>query len=499
MSSVLINRRKNKIKIVSNVVSDSADYGYDIILIAGQSNAVGRATPSNDTEMSASDATTIDITHPEVFQWGRTAPNNGKIILAKDPLEHVDAGGGSIGFGMTFARRYVENIAKSRRVLLVATAKGGSSVTTWHPSTGIYYTDAKARVEAALSSTGDPYATNRLVAILWLQGESDANMDPGEYMNRLSEMVAAFRTELSSPNVPFIAANIVRKTDLSFDPMRSLLATIPLSITNSAIVETSDLGSYDQLHYRANALRTIGHRMYEYYRLMTTEKPASLLYPSKIEYRVVADPATGTFRDAMGKKVVYLDDFPVSYGVITDSVRGAVIERVNNTSQQSLIVKDVPTKLEYTRALWIYYYKKVVGSTSTRNLVTSPNILVNGNISFQNLNIAGGDEGLRIGEDNTFDANTPYLLSNIMIPYDTWVHLTVVRRRNGQYRLYINGALMYHGTFAKTFIPRADSWVGIGNLGIGNERSAPGRYDRVTEWARSLTDKEVMEHYLFDK
>lgn len=158
--------------------------GYDVMVIAGQSNAVGVGAAQVDDELAGNK----DI-EGRIFQLGRCTyngkPANKVIIPATDPLQHwgCDVEGASPnkkGFGLPFARRYVQKFLQpGRRVLLLPVAKSGSSILAWQKDArnrpnvkdyqeAVFYSDMLDRLNFVLKDS-----RNRLVAFHWQQGETD--------------------------------------------------------------------------------------------------------------------------------------------------------------------------------------------------------------------------------------------------------------------------------------------------------------------------------------
>jgi hypothetical protein len=205
--------------------------GYDIVIVAGQSNAVGAGLgPYTDSYKTPR----VDA---RIFQVGRNIPNcvldDGKVVAASDVLEHWNncPSSGGIGFGMAFARRWViHNLANDRNVLIVPAAYGGTSLNQWVDSSVIMdktanlYQDLIKKTRFALAAGG---SQNRIVAILWLQGESDvlacvANptlyplCDYNNYthvwiqwINRTSNLFHSFRQQFSASTIPIAAGGFV--------------------------------------------------------------------------------------------------------------------------------------------------------------------------------------------------------------------------------------------------------------------------------------------------
>lgn len=160
------------------------DPGYDIVVVAGQSNAIGYG------QLPAFEAPellglTEDPTHPcsRVCQLGRAGVNEHtsvedlKVLPAVNPLDHVNSG--KIGFAMTYAKRLSTLLPANRKVLIVPVALGGTSILYWSPGVKTFdkegreiflYNNMISRVNSALQMEGK---SNRIVAFLWQQGEAD--------------------------------------------------------------------------------------------------------------------------------------------------------------------------------------------------------------------------------------------------------------------------------------------------------------------------------------
>lgn len=176
------------------------DVGYDIIVLAGQSNMVG--INSGGT----ADTARLDVTDPRVWAYNPYVPYQG-ISLAIDPLVQSGTGYG-VGPGMPFARWYAGLIPQNRKVLLIpvaagGTALGGTVVPRWHPNlTGSLYDTMVSVTQAALTAAGP---NSRVAAVLWGQGENDgdAGRTQAQYSADLLALVDATRTTFGNVNLPF--------------------------------------------------------------------------------------------------------------------------------------------------------------------------------------------------------------------------------------------------------------------------------------------------------
>lgn len=143
--------------------------GYDIIIVAGQSNAVGFGSGPSDSladkglesyirQISRYDDVTLSVIG--VSEAQALHHHNWK---ERNVLRQA-------GFALPIARRYVQTaLAANRRVLIVPAAMAGTHIAPWQPGK-TYYEDMKKRISYALRIGG---LRNRIVAFHWQQGEAD--------------------------------------------------------------------------------------------------------------------------------------------------------------------------------------------------------------------------------------------------------------------------------------------------------------------------------------
>lgn len=202
MGSILTTRRTNP----------TADLGYDIFLIAGQSNTYSSTTSSGDTCPNP----TLDSTDEDIKQWGRFDGEDGTVITAEEPLDHIGYLGArppsdKVGWALTFAKMYKAqgHLGYGRKILLVPCGEGGSGFADnkWNQGDADY-NDAKNRVLAALAEGA---GNNQLKAILWHQGEDESGnaTNAANHAAALLAMIDAFRSDFGLPNLPFIAGGLI--------------------------------------------------------------------------------------------------------------------------------------------------------------------------------------------------------------------------------------------------------------------------------------------------
>lgn len=207
---------------VVNGITDPSNLGYDVVLLAGQSNMVGYGA-------GGIELTYLDTPDPRIAQYAGCGNYLDQIVSAVDPLFHNEQRGGSIGHAMSFGRLLVPELPTNRKLLLVPCAHGSTGFSSssleeppagyhhsaggsWDPTLGAggfsLYEFAIAQANAALALD----AKNKLIAILWLQGEEDAEHGLGEatYRTRLDELIAGFRSRITgAEDIPFLLGQMV--------------------------------------------------------------------------------------------------------------------------------------------------------------------------------------------------------------------------------------------------------------------------------------------------
>lgn len=203
----------------AGVPAESLPTGYNIIIVAGQSNSVGLAA-SNSAD------TTPDTLGPggtelvKQFGTARALGNYGTIVSGADPLTLAQGGlnSGSTSIGSQFARAYAA--ATGRKTLIVhvgysntdligtikawqytATpaappATSGGNVTV---SINNLYSNLIYEANRALTAANAAEAGSAIVGLIWVQGENDANQNiaGNTYYNALSAVIDGFRAQVT--------------------------------------------------------------------------------------------------------------------------------------------------------------------------------------------------------------------------------------------------------------------------------------------------------------
>lgn len=245
------------IKIVPN-------FGYDIFLIAGQSNTLYGLPNSADT---IPDTGGLDSTDSDIKQLGRFSPNTDIVMDGSEPLEHNTSHRlGHVGWALAFAKWYKENILVSgRKILLVPCGVGATSFSGNHWNEGdVQYEDLVARANTA-KSIGS--SSNTIKALLWHQGESDtASLTGTAYKTAWKAMVSALETDISETNLvcvvgglhPYGIANTAGystiNTALSQLPAERLLTGYASTSSPTTFTNEAGTGAPD-IHFTARTMR----------------------------------------------------------------------------------------------------------------------------------------------------------------------------------------------------------------------------------------------------
>lgn len=235
--------------------------GLDIFLLAGQSNMKGRATIEMEPEVNPN----LFFFHSTQKQW----------FLARDPLhakgtpDLIDGSDNSgTGPGLSFAEKVIESMPE-RKIGLIPSAVGGAPMDSFG-SQGVNYLGSIELVKQAKEACSLPC---RLKAILWLQGESDAQEEKhGDYEAKLLSLVKRYRADLKDPELPFLACTIgsfVNKGPFLFGrEINENLLGLPRHHPKTVCIDARDLKDGhigDQMHYDLPSQKEIGRRYAEAY------------------------------------------------------------------------------------------------------------------------------------------------------------------------------------------------------------------------------------------
>ncbi|MDQ3291471.1 MAG: sialate O-acetylesterase [Bacteroidota bacterium] len=223
-----------------------------VFILAGQSNMAGRG------QVEPADT----IPNERIF----TINQKGEVITAKEPLHFYEPNNTGLGSGLSFAKTLIKQVPDSISILLIPTAVGGSSISQW-------LGDSTHRNVKLLTNFKEKVATGKSLgqvkAILWHQGESDANpTDIPLYKTRLTNLFTQFREIMGDRNLPIILGELgtFSKDKNEWRQINEQIHQYSSSDPNTTVVSTSDLKHKgDNIHFDSNSLRLMGQRYAQAY------------------------------------------------------------------------------------------------------------------------------------------------------------------------------------------------------------------------------------------
>ena len=271
-----------------------SDEKYDIILLIGQSNAEGYGIgPVEDEYVPCESIMQFTDSYPVMYRLNAEGVDELDVpeetVYRITPMaENTRKGAGKLGcLAISFANEYQKAFGSGseKKTLVVKAAIGGTGFMReqWTPD-GVLYKGALEMTDMALGLNSE----NRLAAILWHQGESEAIDGKGKgydylysfYVNSLTRLMTDLEDKYGK--IPFIAGGycedwIPRFAEESAaidDATRAVIEKFDLA----GYVATEGLGSNDRIvkgkylddvHFNRPALYELGRRYFELYRELT--------------------------------------------------------------------------------------------------------------------------------------------------------------------------------------------------------------------------------------
>ncbi len=226
---------------------------FHLFLLVGQSNMAGRGKVAEEDRTP----------HPRVLMLDRS----GSWVPAVDPLHFDKPNVVGVGLGKTFGIDYAEaNPAVT--VGLIPCAAGGSPIDSWQ--LGGYHSQTKSHpYDDALDRSLIALRSGTLKGILWHQGESDSKSKLSEgYEQKLHDLVARFRRDLQSPQVPFIAGQLGQFAERPWNDDRKRVdaahQSLPEKVPRTGFASSDGLAHRgDVIHFDAQSYRELGHRFFK--------------------------------------------------------------------------------------------------------------------------------------------------------------------------------------------------------------------------------------------
>lgn len=238
-----------------------------IVLLAGQSNADGRATVSG---LPASPVN-LQQSQSDVDLFYRVEGGSGTLTTLHPGLSETSQFGPEITLGRKMADLWAAD--PHTRVAIIKYANGGTNLANqWQgggdattTGDGPEYLVFQQTVTAGLAALAASYpsATLDLQGMVWFQGESDAvSAYASSYQVNLAKFVTDVRATYGA-NLPFVIARLSsRQTALDanyLNQVRAAQDAVAAADPRTGIIETDSFGlNNDFLHFNASGQQAIG-------------------------------------------------------------------------------------------------------------------------------------------------------------------------------------------------------------------------------------------------
>lgn len=260
---------------------------FDVVILAGQSNAEGNGVRSKDVPEKRIDGVYELIDANVAYPYFDEKENATKLVVTmptefvlREARERTDGENFRSDISETFAADYIAagRLKAGRKILIVKAAVGGTGFALGQWGVGNpLWTRMVGMIDYALGLNPE----NRVVAFLWHQGEHDAFeqawLSPEEryafYVGKYKQQCLAVRNIYG--DVPVICGGFVDhwaekpENKSACDAVEKALYDVSVEIGKSAFVGSEGLLSNDQLikngddiHFCYKSVYELGHRYF---------------------------------------------------------------------------------------------------------------------------------------------------------------------------------------------------------------------------------------------
>ena len=264
------------------------DLIFDIVILAGQSNAEGYSVSLDSKPKIISEAFEIIDKNKFGMKLKADGSYDGldfvypvEVIIRELQERRSDDGTYCSDLSLSFVEQYKKSefYSLNRKILVIKTGYGGSGFAfDQHGVGNPLYKRMLDMINVGLSLNKN----NRIVAFLWHQGEHDAfenawfNYDERYeyyYSNLLKEFLA-LKEEFKQFDFPFITGGMCRDWKKRYltqtEAVENATIEVCKKLGNASFVQTSDLPSNEEEihngdldHFSRNSIEILGRRYYE--------------------------------------------------------------------------------------------------------------------------------------------------------------------------------------------------------------------------------------------
>lgn len=256
---------------VATVLQAPAEQVIEVVLVGGQSNAVGTGTDASTLGNPA-------LANPQtdtLYWFGNSGDALANQLISLQPRT-----GGGFGPELALGQVLTQQLGSaSSQVAIVKWAQGTTGfidgeTDTWHAGgdatlvgDGTLYASFQSTVNDALAAiqAANPTATVRVSGMVWMQGERDANFteaDALDYQSDLGLMVQDVRSTYGS-DIVFVQGQLSNKISRTYlDAVQSGQASLAAGDARGGIVSTQSFSfNADNLHYDSAGQVLLGSAM----------------------------------------------------------------------------------------------------------------------------------------------------------------------------------------------------------------------------------------------
>lgn len=283
----------------NNLLKQFENEKFDIIVLAGQSNAQGHGMGpvedpfvASDRIMYLCDNSNIHFEKNEAGEDYLFLPEECQksIKVAQEAGEFDKPDGQKVGnLSLIFAKKYLENglLEEGRKLLIIHSAVGGTGFAKKQWGVGnVLYERLVDMTSVALGLNPE----NRIVAVLWHQGEHDAfeNADmkfedrSDFYSSSISAMFKDYFDRFYLKDIPIIAGGFCDEwylknkeaCDAVIDGTKRFLKTVNGGFVESAglLSNNQKIRNYDDIHFCRESLYILGEQYYTEFEAILSEK-----------------------------------------------------------------------------------------------------------------------------------------------------------------------------------------------------------------------------------
>ena len=244
----------------------------DIYVCAGQSNAHGwQANPASLSLTNLHYVNTPDARALFAYRANLITQKNcySQGSLGQLSTEGAGYAGNFSGFGPELSAGSDLAVRFGKPLVMVKFASGGADLhTQFLKSANLLYPRLIAEVTNSLQQLVDQGYAPTVKGFFWLQGESDALLNPSTYATDIAQFISDVRTDLNTPTLQFFLTEInshmpaLALSQAGVTQVNQAMTSLTKTDPSVKFVVTADIknGFADAVHYSADQIITIGQR-----------------------------------------------------------------------------------------------------------------------------------------------------------------------------------------------------------------------------------------------